>query len=323
MRWNRRWLAALAGLLVLAGAANAQQRLGGSGGSGGFSGSSGSGGFGGSSGSSGSSGGFTGGGSISGSGGFTGGGSISGSGGFTGGGSISGSGGFTGSSGGSGSFSGMSSSRGGSSSYGQTSIVGRYYGNPLAAGYGGSTTSGSSSGTSSTRGTSGFGQPLVNTANLTKTSQLGTSSGALGGSGLGGNLGSSSLGQSRVTGASSMGTRRAPQYMTEPGFARNQPNQQTLPQPNPNVTPPQQPVNQLPAPTAVPLRREDLQKVIGGSTSLPSRENINVTLGTDGVVVLRGTVGSERERRLAETKLRLSPGVREVRNELQMNRTRR
>jgi hypothetical protein len=319
MRRNVRWLAALAGLLVLGGAAQAQQRVG----SGSFGGSSGS-----------SSSGFSG---SSGSG-FAGG--SSGSSGFAGGsgGTFSGSGGFAGQSGGGGSFSGSSGSfaggmgsggRSGTATYGQTSPIGRFYGNPLSMGYAGSTTGSNTGGSIATQGirafpeTLSFGQPIVNQANL-RTSQLGTGSGALGGSGLGGNLGSSSsLGQQRAFGASSMGTRRAPQYLTEPGFARTQPPQQVLPQPQPTPNG----VGPQPAPvsvqTTVSLRGADLQKVIAGSTRLPSRENINVTVGTDGVVVLRGTVGSERERRMAEATLRLSPGVREVRNELQMSRTRR
>jgi hypothetical protein len=59
----------------------------------------------------------------------------------------------------------------------------------------------------------------------------------------------------------------------------------------------------------------DAQRILMRSESLPSRANIQV--GTDGrTVVLRGNVADERERRMAENMMRLTPGVRDVRNEL-------
>jgi hypothetical protein len=63
------------------------------------------------------------------------------------------------------------------------------------------------------------------------------------------------------------------------------------------------------------VARPDLQNVIARSTSLPSRGDIRVAMDGD-VVVLQGAVQDEHERRLAETMLRFTPGVREVRNEL-------
>ncbi len=65
------------------------------------------------------------------------------------------------------------------------------------------------------------------------------------------------------------------------------------------------------------LVRTDLQAVLERSSMLKSKNGIAVEV--DGpVVVLRGEVASDRERRLAEGILRLSPGVREVRNELRV-----
>src|SRR5262249_40038408 len=59
----------------------------------------------------------------------------------------------------------------------------------------------------------------------------------------------------------------------------------------------------------------NLQQIIDRTSALKGRKNI--TVGVDGnVVVLRGEVSSERERRLAEGILRLEPGVTEIRNEL-------
>ncbi len=70
-------------------------------------------------------------------------------------------------------------------------------------------------------------------------------------------------------------------------------------------------------PPIVPSQLQaNLQQVIARSSSLPSGRNIQVVM--DGpTVVLRGGVASERERRMAESLVRLSPGVRNVRNELE------
>jgi BON domain-containing protein len=70
-----------------------------------------------------------------------------------------------------------------------------------------------------------------------------------------------------------------------------------------------------PASAATNGQRPAFQDVIARASSLPSRENILVDVA-DGAVILRGTVKTERERRLAENLLRLSPGVSQVRNEI-------
>jgi hypothetical protein len=68
-------------------------------------------------------------------------------------------------------------------------------------------------------------------------------------------------------------------------------------------------------PVAPPRVRTDLQQVLARSTALPSGRGMQVVM--DGsVVVLQGRVADDHERRLAEAMLRLSPGVREIRNEL-------
>jgi hypothetical protein len=74
-----------------------------------------------------------------------------------------------------------------------------------------------------------------------------------------------------------------------------------------------------PSPPAQLQLRTDLQQVLARSSSLPSKESIQVM--TDGnVIVLRGTVADEREKRLAESLLRLTPGVRQISNELEVSR---
>jgi hypothetical protein len=83
--------------------------------------------------------------------------------------------------------------------------------------------------------------------------------------------------------------RRSPTYITVLGFDR---------------------------PETIPTEfQSNLQEVVARSNRLPSNATIRVML--DGnTVVLRGSVADERERRMAENLIRLSPGVREVRNEL-------
>ena len=72
----------------------------------------------------------------------------------------------------------------------------------------------------------------------------------------------------------------------------------------------------MPTRPALTTIQPTLQGVVSRATRLPSRENIQVL--TDGAtIVLRGQVRDERERRLAEAMIRLSPGVRTVRNELE------
>jgi osmotically-inducible protein OsmY len=88
---------------------------------------------------------------------------------------------------------------------------------------------------------------------------------------------------------------RAPEYSTTIAFQQTQP--------------------------LTPVRvRTDVQAVIARTSSLPSRANIQ-TVADGDAVVLRGSVASEHERRLAEAIARLTPGVFNVRNELQVKET--
>jgi len=52
--------------------------------------------------------------------------------------------------------------------------------------------------------------------------------------------------------------------------------------------------------------------------SLPGAKQVQVLLADGGLVVLRGTVPTERERRLAELMAKLQPGVKRVKNELRL-----
>jgi osmotically-inducible protein OsmY len=63
-----------------------------------------------------------------------------------------------------------------------------------------------------------------------------------------------------------------------------------------------------------------LQQYFANSDRLPSHGNIRVEV--DGpTVVLRGTVSDDHERRQAEALARLTPGVRDLRNELSVRDT--
>lgn len=268
------WLVGvLAGLavLALASSASAQQRIGGSGmGNGGSSG-----------------------GSVSGGGSFSGGGSSSGGGSFSG-----SSGSFTGGTGFGSTGTGTGTGGRGSTTYGQTSPYGTYFANPLALGL---ATSAVGSGASANGSRYlrpypvqlSFGQALYNATTGTGTGTATvTRGGAQGATGFGSASVSSS---SSFPGASSVGIRRAPSYMTETAF--DQPG---------------------PPPRTQAVLRSDLQAVIARSSRLPSRDGIRVTADTNGVVILRGRVRDDRERRLAESMVRLSPGVVQVRNELRV-----
>jgi hypothetical protein len=96
-----------------------------------------------------------------------------------------------------------------------------------------------------------------------------------------------------------MGVRRAPAYVTALGFP---------PAPGPSGQP-------MAAPFSPVVGQ--IQQAIASSSRLSSRDGIQVLL--DGpVVVLRGSVADDHDRRLAEALARLTPGVRDVRNELQV-----
>jgi len=91
--------------------------------------------------------------------------------------------------------------------------------------------------------------------------------------------------------ASSIGVIRAPAYITTIGFDFQ--------------------------PLAATRVQADLKDVFARSTQLIGKDKIQIR--TEGnAVVLEGTVVSEKERRLAEGMVRLTPGVREVRNELRI-----
>jgi BON domain/Pentapeptide repeats (8 copies) len=72
-----------------------------------------------------------------------------------------------------------------------------------------------------------------------------------------------------------------------------------------------------PVGTTNPRLSEELQKQFANSQRFGSGKTISVAV-ENNVVVLRGTVADDHDRDLAEAMVRLSPGVYNVRNELQL-----
>jgi hypothetical protein len=90
-------------------------------------------------------------------------------------------------------------------------------------------------------------------------------------------------------GSNSIGIRRAPAYTTAIAFERT--------------------------PVKTTAVQSDVQAMLAKSSKILSKDTIIVAVDGNGIV-LRGIAKDEHERRLAEALVRLTPGVRNVRNEL-------
>ncbi len=75
--------------------------------------------------------------------------------------------------------------------------------------------------------------------------------------------------------------------------------------------------DELPRPTTE--IRSTLQPRFDALSQTPALRGVAYELDTEGVVVLRGTVDTPSQRRLAENVVKLEPGVKKVRNELTLN----
>lgn len=65
-------------------------------------------------------------------------------------------------------------------------------------------------------------------------------------------------------------------------------------------------------------RRTDVQDIVARTTAITAPAGVNAALNS-GVLYLRGSVKSAGERQLLENMMRLQPGVREIRNELEVH----
>jgi osmotically-inducible protein OsmY len=63
--------------------------------------------------------------------------------------------------------------------------------------------------------------------------------------------------------------------------------------------------------------RNDLQSLLQRSSALRDAGNIQLVV-SDSRVILRGRVRTPRDRRLAEALIRMTPGVQDVQNNLQV-----
>jgi len=195
---------------------------------------------------------------------------------------------------------GTASGRAGSAnSTGSTSFMGPYYATPQAIGYG-PLNSGSTQAYSPTSNPA-FGVAFANTGSAGANSGRG-GMGGLGGAGAMGAQGASNLtGSVDFVPLSSSGVRRNLPYAAEVNFEGNLATMDG---------------SGMAAAASAKLT-SDLNSVIARSSRLPSASGINVSMD-QGVVVLKGAVASDRERRVLEAMVRMSPGVREIRNEVRV-----
>jgi hypothetical protein len=192
-----------------------------------------------------------------------------------------------------GSTGGTQGGGGGQLRSGATGTGGVSSSNPLASSYANPLAAGLALAGVNSRTT--FGNPLY--ANVNPTTTSGSSSG-LGGSrgatGFGGSGGFAGLGSAGGygSGAYGAGVRVAPKFSAAVSFSP-------------------------PRTAATSGLQVNLQRMVSQSAALQASRDIQV--GLDGsTVVLRGRATDEHDRRLAEAMVRLSPGVRDVRNELQV-----
>ncbi len=200
------------------------------------------------------------------------------------------------------------------SSLSRSNILGTYYANPLYQGNSPTTTVGPGGFGSPTFGASGSGST---TGGSTRTSGINTgtasNTGRTGTTGMTGTGTTGRTGTTATSGAanrtSTTGTNRNASFNSNSNFTGGE------------VIPLQRAISytatlRFASPAIVPAQMQaDLQTVIGRSSMIANPSAINISM--DGpIVVLRGNVKDEDEARTAEGMIRLSPGVKQVRNEL-------
>lgn len=192
------------------------------------------------------------------------------------------------------------------SSLSGSNILGTFYANPLYQGNSPSTTVGPGGFGAPTFGASGSGGTAggstrttgINTGTTTSTGRAGTT----------GRTGTTATtGAANRTGTT--GTNRNASFNSNSNFTGGE------------VIPLQRAISytatlRFASPAIVPAEMQaDLQTVIGRSSMIANPGAITVSM-EGSIVVLRGNVKDEDEARTAEGMIRLSPGVKQVRNEL-------
>jgi hypothetical protein len=144
---------------------------------------------------------------------------------------------------------------------------------------------------SSTKPTAAFGQPeYKNTTGTSTTGAFGGAGTAFSRTGTGGFGGTSMGGGGTSTPTATTSVPTPPRFVTTIGFSYQ--------------------------PVTASQVQVDAQRTLANITSLDPNSSINVAL-VNGALVLRGTVANDDDRRVAETIVRMMPGVHDVVNELQ------
>lgn len=196
--------------------------------------------------------------------------------------------------------------------------IGKYYANPMFQGRAGSATTVATS----VVNPGGFAVPLYGT-NLGAATATGGAGGGRGGAGgtsggFGGaatSFGSSSAGGvgGGGFGAAGGGNARGAGGLGGAGTASQ--SGQVVSQGVPGIS--YTATIKFATPTITPVQfQNDLQAVVSRSSALSNPAGVQLTTGPNGAVTLRGQVRDEDEARLVEGLLRLTPGVRDVTNDL-------
>ncbi len=197
----------------------------------------------------------------------------------------------------------------------------KYYANPYYQGRAGATTGGTAGSSSNTPG--GFGVALYGTTG-TGTGTTGARNTTGGGTARTGGATGTTSGFGGTTGFGATGTTGGRGGAQQGGFggttgARG--GQQGGTQQNNGLTTGRQisytATLKFAAPSIpVAQMQTDLRGMIDTSSSIADAKGVNVTAGDGGVIVLKGNAKDEDEARLIENMIRLTPGVKDVKNEL-------
>ena len=176
---------------------------------------------------------------------------------------------------------------------GSGSFLGPYYASPLALGYGPLNTGSAATANANTDPT--FGTAFANTAT--------SGTGAAGGRGGAASQGSQGGATSNLTGSvdftpiNSSGLRRNLPYSAEVNFEGT-------------------PTNPDAAAAIMEQRMlNNVTDMLARSSRVQAASNIQISMD-QGVLVLSGKVGTDKERRVLEAMVRMTPGVRDLRNDV-------
>ena len=206
-----------------------------------------------------------------------------------------------------------------------SNALGRYYANPIYQGRAGSNTSSALSPSNIAPG--GFGTAIYGTSGGAATTATGGGRGGAAGGGFGGTATSGFGGAATGAGGGGFGgttggiarggaTGGAAGGLGRAGATGQAGQGQVVNQGAPGIS--YTATIKFDTPTVTPAQfQADLQAVISRSSSLSNPAGVQLTVAPNGRVNLRGRVKDEDEARLVEGLLRITPGVRDVTNELQ------